>query len=175
MEQTWTRALVGAATAGLVAIDGLYLAIIHFQGEGEPGPPDVLTVPFVATYIAVMAVLLGASLLSPASAKPALRAAASSGLVVLGVLAAFSIGVLILVVAGLAIATTVAALRTSGKPLVLVTSGVASLVAVVVLLGGFQVAWHYLVCPPTGSMGGTTAGFFGQVSYECNNGRLTTH
>ncbi|HEV3100698.1 MAG TPA: hypothetical protein VG426_00010 [Candidatus Dormibacteraeota bacterium] len=172
VDQTWTRALVWVAMAGLVAIDVLYLAIIHFQND--PGPADVLTVPFVATYLAAMAILLGASLVSPAPARPAFRAAASSGLLVLGLLAAFSIGVLVLVMAGLAIATTVGALGMQHKPRVLAATAVASLVAVIVLVGGLQLAWHYLVCPPTGSSGGTTAGFFGQVTYECDNGRLTT-
>ena len=172
MDQTWARVLVWVGIAGLVAIDALYLAIIYFQND--PRPADVLTVPFIASYLAVMAILLGASLFSPGSAKPALRAAASAGLVVLGVLAAFSIGVLILVIAGLAIATTIPLLGTRNRPRVLVATGLASLFAVVVLLGGLQVAWHYLVCPPAGSSGGTTTGFFGQVSYECDNGRLTT-
>jgi hypothetical protein len=76
--------------------------------------------------------------------------------------------------AGLAIATTVGALGMQHKPRVLAATAVASLVAVIVLVGGLQLAWHYLVCPPTGSSGGTTAGFFGQVTYECDNGRLTT-
>ena len=158
--------------AGMVAIDVLYLAIIHFQND--PLPADVLTVPFIASYMAVMAILLGASLLSPVSARPALRGAASSGLIVLGVLAAFSIGALILVIAGLAIATTVAALGIRNRPRILVATGVASLVAVIVLVGGLQLTSRYLVCPPTGSMGGSTGGFFAQVTYECDNGRLTT-
>ena len=173
MDRTWTRALVWVGIAGLVAIDGLYLAIIYFQGD--PRPADLLTVPFIASYLAAMAVLLGASLLAPVAARPALRAAASSGLVVLGVLAAFSIGLLILVIAGLAIATMIPVLGTQNRPRVLVSTGVASLVAVIVLVGGMQLASRYLVCPPTGSSGGSTGGFFGQVTYECNNGRLTTH
>lgn len=158
--------------AGLVAIDSLYLSIIHFQ-DG-PGPPNVLTVPFVATYIAVTAILLGASLLSSAPAKLVLRAAASSGLVVLAVLAAFSIGVLVLVIAALALATTIAALGMQSSARVRVVAGVASLVAAIVLVGGLELTSRYLVCPLTGSSGGTTGGLFGQVSYECDNGSLTT-
>ena len=171
VDKTWTRALVWAAMAGLVAIDVLYLAVIHFQND--PGPADVLTVPFVATYLAAMAILLGGSLVSPAAARPVLRAAVSSGLVVLAVLAAFSIGALILVVAGLAVATTFPALGVQKSPKIRVAAGVASLVAAVVLVGGLELTSRYLVCPGTGSSGGTTGGFFGQVSYECDNGRLT--
>jgi hypothetical protein len=172
VEQAWTRVLVWVAIAGLAAIDGLYLAIIYLQGD--PAPANVLTVPFVAAYLAAAAILLGASLFSSAPARPALRAAASCGLLVLGVIAAFSIGVLILVIAVLAIATTVAALGTQKSPRVRVAAGVASLVAAVVLVGGLELTSRYLVCPATGSSGGTTGSFFGQLSYECDNGTLTT-
>jgi hypothetical protein len=174
VDRPWTRVLVGVGVVGLVAIDALYLAIIHFQGGGGPGPPDVLTVPFVATYLAVMAILLGASLIMPATAKPVSRAAASGGLLVLAVLAAFSIGVLILVIAGLAIATTIPALGIQKSQRIRVAAGVAALVAAVVLVGGLELTSRYLVCPATGSSGGTTGSFFGQLSYECDNGHLTT-
>ena len=172
MERTWTRVLVWVAMAGLVAIDGLYLAIIHFQGD--PAPADVLTVPFVASYLAAMTILLGASAFSSARAKPVLRAAASAGLLVLAALAAFSIGALILVIAGLAIAATIPALGSQKSTRVRVAAGVAALVAAVVLVGGLELTSRYLACPPTGSSGGTTGSFFGQVSYECDSGRLTT-
>jgi hypothetical protein len=172
VDRTWTRVLVWVAIAGVVAIDGLYLAIIHFQGD--PAPANVLTAPFVASYLAVMAILLAASLLTAATAKPVLRAAASAGLLVLAVLAAFSIGVLILVVAGLAIAATIPTLGIQKSRRIRVAAGVAALVAAVVLIGGLELTSRFLVCPATGSSGGTTGSFFGQVSYECDNGRLTT-
>jgi hypothetical protein len=121
-----------------------------------------------------MAILLGASLVSHASAKPVLRVTASVGLLVLAVLAALSIGVLILVIASLAIATTIPALGMQKSPRVRIAAGVASLVAAVVLVGGLELTSRFLVCPATGSSGGTTGSFFGQVSYECDNGRLTT-
>jgi hypothetical protein len=173
VDRTWTRALVWVAIAGLVAIDVLYLAIIHSQGGGGPGPADVLTVPFIASYIALMAILLLGSLVSPVSAKPVLRAAASAGLLVLAVLAAFSIGVLILVFAALAIVASIQALVVRHTPRVLGAAVFAAILSVALLVTGLQISWQYLVCPSHGQIGGTTAGFFGQLSYECDNGRLT--
>ena len=170
VDRTWTRAMVWVAIAGLVAIDALYLAIIYAQGG--PDPPDVLTVPFVATYLAVMALILGASLLSAGWAKAVLRAAASGGLVVLGVIAAFSIGVLILVVAAVSMAATVPVLNIHAK--VLVASGLAAVVAAAVLVAGLEYTSHYIVCPATGGGSGTTGGLFSHVAYQCDEGVLTT-
>jgi hypothetical protein len=173
VDRAWTRIVVWVAVGEILAVDALYLLIIGSQGG--PPTPDVLTVPFVATYLGLMAVLLAISLFTGKSAKPLLRAAPSGGLLVLAVIAAFSIGILILPAAGLAFASTVGALNVTRSPRVIAGSVSAAVVAVAVLVVGFQIAWHHLECPPTGSMGGTTAGFFGQLSYECDNGRLTTH
>lgn len=159
------------ATAAIVA---LYLSIIRSQGG--PSTPDVLTVPFVAAYQLLMAVLLGVSLLAPAGARPALRGAAAGGLFVLAVLALFSIGVAILLVAGLAIAATVLAIVERPGARSVVSAVLAGVLAVLLLVAGFEFAWHYLVCPPTGEMGGTTAGFFGDsIAFDCKDGVLTVH
>jgi hypothetical protein len=65
-----------------------------------------------------------------------LRAAAGAGLLVLGILAAFSIGMLI-VAAGLLAGFALA--RTNSRPSEWWTGVAASLVSVAVLLAGFQV------------------------------------
>lgn len=172
---TAQRVLVGVAVIATVAIVALYLAIIRSQGGGEPSPPDVLTVPFVAGYMLLMALLLAASLVLRAPMRLAFRGAASAGLLALGVLSLFSIGVALLIAGGIATASTVLAVRDqpAGRPVF--SPFVGGVVAVALLVVGFEFAWHYLVCPPTGEMGGTTAGFFNSVSYDCNNGVLTTH
>ena len=172
---TAQRVLVAVAVIATVAIVTLYLWIIRSQGAGGPSTPDVLTVPFVAGYQLLMAALLGVSLLAPAGARPALRGAAAGGLFVLAVLAMFSIGLAILLVAGLAIAATVLAIAERPGARSVVSAVLAGVLAVVVLVAGFEFAWHVLVCPPTGQMGGTTAGFFDSVSYDCINGVLTVH
>ena len=171
MERTSTRILITIAVSGIVAVDVLHSAIIRGQGEG---PPDVFTAPFVAGYLGLMAALLGSSLFLPPPTRTVVRSAASTGLVALGLLALFSIGILILAMAGLAIATTVQALAASGSARVLGASALASIVALALLVGGFELAWTHLVCPSTGESSGTTASFFVQQSYSCSHGRLTT-
>ena len=171
------RVLVSVAVAATLAIVVLYVSISRTQGGGGPPTPDVLTVPFVASYIALMGGLLAASLFVPPALRPALRGAAAAGLLVLGWLAIFSIGVAILIAAGLAIGSTVLALneRPGARPVA--SAVVAGVLAVVVLVAGFEFSWHYLVCPPTGQQGGTTAEFLPGhfATYECNDGVLTTH
>lgn len=161
------RVLVALAVVAIAAIDWLYLGLVG------PGQVDVLTVPFVFSYLALMALLLLASLPAPQTVKPTLRASASAGLLMLAVIAAFSIGVLIMIPAMLAVASFVLALI--ARPRVWPATIVAAVLAVGLLVVGFQLSWNYLVCPPTGQVGGTTAGFFASISYDCNEGVLTKH
>ena len=100
--------VVGVAVLLLVATATGYLGIVAIQGG--PPPDNFLTVPFVAGYLALMALFLAASLSDAApiaSMRPALRAAPAAGLMVLGVLAIFSIGLPVLIAASLATAATV--------------------------------------------------------------------
>jgi len=93
------RAMVWIAFAIVLVTDFGYLLIIRAQ---ESHPPDAFTVPFVAVFLALMAAMLGASLLGTPTLvrlRPALRAGAASGLLVIGVIALWSIG-LLLVLAG---------------------------------------------------------------------------
>src|SRR3977135_1858193 len=88
---TWFALIVVLAT------DVAYLLLIRAQNTPSTqvgAAPDVFTVPFVAVYLVAVAGLLAASLmhrLRP-SLRFALRTAAASGLLVLGVLSLFSIG-----------------------------------------------------------------------------------
>lgn len=168
------RVPAAVAAVAVVAIIALYLVIINSQGGASSDTP--LVVPFVAGYLALMGLLLTASLFTPPGARPALRAGASAGLVVLGVLAAFSIGVAVLIAAGLAIAAAVLALRARPGMRSVVSAAAAAVLAVAVLVAGFQIAWTHIVCPTTGGSGGSTASLIGHsFSYECNDGVLTIH
>lgn len=168
------RVLVGVSVIATAAVVTLYLAIIRTQGE--PSTPDVLTVPFVASYLVLMAFLLAASLFVPLPARPALRGAAAGGLFVMGTLALFSIGLAIVLVAALAVAATVLAIADRPGAKSVVSAVLAAVLAVAILVAGFEFSWHYLVCPPTGQQGGSTAGFVGDsVAYECDDGVLTVH
>ena len=168
------RVLVAVAVLAIAATAAAYVLIIRSQGEH--GTPDVLTVPFVASYQLLMALLLLASLLVPPPVRPAFRAAPSAGLLILGWLAAMSIGIPLLLAAGLAMGATVLAIDARPGRRIVISTAVAAALAVALLVGGFEFSWSYLVCPPTGESGGTTASLLGRgVSYDCNNGVLTVH
>lgn len=168
------RVLVAIAVVAIVAIITLYLALIYSQGGGDPATP--LVTPFVASYLVLAAISLSASLFAPAAVSPALRAGPSAGLVVLGVLAAFSIGIVVLIAAGLAIASTVLALRARPGARSALSALGGAMVAIVILVAGFQIAWSHIVCPPSGEGGGTEPSFVGPgASYDCSGGALTVH
>ena len=162
-----------AAFAIVLATDALYVAVINAQG---PTDPMVYVPRFVASYLAVTAALIVIALLPRheiAAIRVPMRAAAAAGLLVAGLIGAFSIG-LPLVVAG--ILTTVALTRTTRLP---GSRGgrlfglVAAALAVGVLLGGLEVTMRVVVCPETGTSSGGGSGLVtGPYHYECDNGRL---
>lgn len=164
--------LAAAAAVAVIAVDALYLAIINSQGGIPSDTP--LVAPFVAVYLALMAVLLAASVFAPPAAQPALRAAPAAGLFLLGVLALFSIGIAILITALLAGVSTVLSIRARPGARSPVSASIAALIAVALLVGGFEFTWNYLVCPSSGESGGSTASFLGHgSSYVCQGGVLT--
>jgi hypothetical protein len=166
------RVLTALAVVVVAGVDALYIGLIRGQGGGDSTTP--LVVPFVAGYLALMAGLLLASLLAPPSFVPALRGGAAGGLLVMGGLAAFSIGVAVILAALLAIGATVMAALSRPGAVSVVSAGAAALVAVALLVAGFQFAWSYLVCPAGGEGSGTVPSLMGAGgSYECNDGVLT--
>lgn len=168
-----TRVLVTVAVVALVAIVAAYIAII--ESQGGPGPSDVLTVPFVAAYLLLMAAILAISLIERRrinSLRPALRAAASAGLVALGVLAAFSIGTAVLIAALFAIAATIVSIIAAPGRATFIGAAIAAVLSVGFLAFGLEVVWNIIICPPTGQSSGTTAS---GVNYDCSDGYLTVH
>jgi hypothetical protein len=170
------RIMASSAFAIVLLADALYVGLI--MGEANR-PLDMFTVPFVAGYLVIMAALLGVSLLQRpriVAARTALRAAAAGGLLVLGIVAAFSIGLPFIVAGALATGATVRTLR---GPLVTASSlsaVAAAVVSVVVLVAGFEVTERLIVCPAQGSIGGGGSGFVtGPYYYECVDGRLDFH
>src|SRR5260370_41404268 len=102
----------------------------------SPRPTVLLTVPFVRSFIQVVAVLLGVSLLSSPSLirfRPALRAGPAAGLLVLGVFGAFSIGAPLFIAGAVAagVAVRTVTLMPGWRSIV---SALAAAAAVVVLL-----------------------------------------
>jgi hypothetical protein len=155
------------------ADEALYLFVIFNQ---SPRAPDVLTVPFVASFIQLMAILVGVSLLtSPAVVRlrPALRGGAAAGLLVLGVIGAFSIGAP-LFLAGVVVLGV--ALRTVSQAPALVSimsAFAAALVVVALLVTGFEVTARVIECPADGSAGGSWNGIVtGGFTWECVGGQV---
>lgn len=170
-----TNLLVWASIVVVVADVIAYLLIITSQGHGQSDMPFL--VPFVASYMAVAAIVLRLSLVNQprlVAWRPALRASAAAGLLVLGVLAAFSIGLPIFlagVLAGIAAVRALAGRQMRNAVLSQIAGG---LIAVMVLIGGFEATQRLIQCPPTGQSGGSGSGFLtGGYQYECVNGTLT--
>jgi hypothetical protein len=175
MERLLIRVTSLVAFAIVLATDILYVGLIGSQGQDfQPYVPR-----FVASYLAVMAALIVIALLPRPeifAIRLPMRAAAAGGLLALGFLAAFSIG-LPLVVAG--VLTTVALTRTSRRPgsaLRRLAGLGAALLAIGLLVAGLEITGRLIVCPETGTGSGTGSGLVtGSYSYECNQGSLRIH
>ena len=159
----------------VLATDIAYVVLIRGQGAVAP---DAYTVPFVAGYLLLLAALLMASLVRlprPAWRMP-LRAGAAGGLLILGVLAIFSVGLPLVIAGALATGATVRTLRGPQVTRASVSAIAAAVLAVIVLVAGFEITQRLIVCPATGSSGGGGNGFVtGPYYYDCVNGRLAYH
>jgi hypothetical protein len=168
------RILLFLAIAAIVAVEVLYLALINSQGGPEADTPWVT--PFVAGYLALAGVLLAVSLVTSGAPRAGLLGAASGALSIMGVLAAFSIGIAVLIAAALSIAGLVVAVVRRPVTTTVVSAIGGFVLSIALLVVGFQAAWQHIECPATGQSGGTTAGFIGHgASYECDDGRLTVN
>jgi hypothetical protein len=168
-------ALVVWAAIILVLADLVVYALL-IRGQGEP-QPDAFTVPFVIGYLALMALALWMSLLDRAplvSLRPALRATAAAGLLLLGIFAAFSIGLPIFAAGVLAAVAAIRALAGPRLRNAVLSEVAAAVIAVTVLVGGFELMQRLIICPSSGTIGGSGSGFVtGGYHYQCVNGTLT--
>lgn len=163
------------AFAIVVVVVLLYIALIDAQGTSQqPYVPR-----FVGGFLAVMAALIVIALVPRpeiVNIRAPMRAAAGAGLLMLGIFAAFSIG-LPLVVAGVLV--TFALSRTQRTPrrgAARLSGLVAAALTIAVLIGGLDVTQRLIVCPDSGQSAGSGSGIVsGSYQYECNNGRLTLH
>jgi len=169
-----------AVAAALIAgtVDVLYLGYVGSQG---PGDPQLLRVPFVAIFIAVMAICAALSARKSAARwRPLLLGASAAGLLLLGYFGIFSIGLPLLVAGAFALVSLVGTLSLeggpparSGKAAATGIAAVGAVTAVVVLLAGFSVAERAIRCPASGSESGSGPGVLGgSYEYSCNNGEL---
>jgi len=168
-------ALVVWAAIVLVLADLVVYGLL-IRGQGEP-QPDAFTVPFVAAYLSLMALALWLSLLDRpilASLRPALRATAAAGLLPMGIIAAMSIGLPIFAAGVLAAIAAVRALAGPRLRTAVLSEVAAAVIAVMVLVGGFELTQRLILCPPSGTIGGSGSGFLtGGYHYQCVNGTLT--
>ena len=175
MESRGTVTMTWAAVVILLVTDVLYVVLITSQ----PPSDNTLTVPFVAGYLALMAVLLALSRRSHPrllALRTVLRAGPAGGLLLLGTLAAFSIGLPILVAAALAFVIAGRSLPRVGWLPSAATALVAAIVAAAALVVGIDVSQRLIICPPHGTAGGGGSGLVsGPYHYECVNGVLTYH
>jgi len=159
----------------VVAVDGLYIGVVNSQGpSAQPYIPR-----FVGGFLATMAALIAIALLPRpeiAIIRAPLRAGAAAGLLMLGIVAAFSIG-LPLVAAGLLAGFALSRTRREPRRGVARLSGlVAAALTVGILIAGLDVTQRLIVCPDSGQVGGGGSGLVsGSYQYECNNGQLTVH
>jgi hypothetical protein len=169
-----TRILVLVAAVLVLVGDAGYLWLISTQGGY---PPDAFTVPFVAGYLALMAAMLGLSLLKASvlvRLRPALRAGSAAGLLVLGVLAITSVGLPFVIAGALAAGAAVRTLAGRPRRQAVITEVGAAAIALVVLVAGFEVTERLIVCPAQGVSGGSGYGIVsGGYHWQCVDGKLT--
>jgi hypothetical protein len=168
-------ALVVWAAMILVLADLVVYGLL-IRGQSEP-QPDAFTVPFVAGYLTLMALGLWMSLLdrpSLVTLRPALRAGAAAGLIPLGILGAMSIGLPIFAAGVLAAIAAVGALAGPRLRNAVLSQIAAAVIAVTVLVGGFELTQRLILCPPSGNISVSGSGFVtGAYHYQCVNGTLT--
>ena len=178
VEDRTTRVLVAVSIVVGIVMDALYLAIAVNQNTQGQVPPNVYVFPFIVAFLAVMVVLLMVSLMRrwTAPGRTALRGAAAGGLLVLGVVAMFSIGLPLVIAGAIAAAATVRTVSSDRVMLSTVSAVAAAMIAVAILVAGFEVTDRLIVCPDHGTMGGGGSGFVtGPYYYDCVNGTLSFH
>lgn len=134
--------VLAVTAAGITAAaDGAYLAEIHAQSAT---PPSSGVVPFVAVYIASIAILaiVGAVLkvkhCNAAAVTALVTGAVASGAI--GFVAIFSIGLPLLVVACLLALASAAVTARGNQPVAWLPPTLGALIALGVLVGGFTLS-----------------------------------
>ncbi|TMD11502.1 MAG: hypothetical protein E6I96_15095 [Chloroflexi bacterium] len=169
--------LISSSVAFVIVLvaDVVYVGLINAQGpSAQPYIPR-----FVAGYLAVMAALIAVAMLPRQeieTIRVPLRAAAAAGLLVMGFLAAFTIG-LPLVSAGILVTVALnRTVRTARSRPARLGGLLAAALAVALLLAGFELTQRLIDCPATGQTAGGGSGLVtGPYQWECVNGRPIFH
>ena len=171
------RWLAGVAAIIAAVVDTLYVGILISQNRQGPHDPLGLTVIFVATFIAVLAVSAALVALGPAiTLRPALLGLSAVGLLAMGYIAIFSIGLPLVLAGGLAFVALLISLRASPQPAGILKAGGGALLALAIFVGGFEATIRAITCPATGVETGSGSGIVsGPYHYTCVNGKLTVY
>ena len=170
----WVIRRLGVVVAILVVVvDVLYVRYIVFVQDATSDQP--WRVPFVASYLAAIAICALLSATLPAGSwRLALIGAATAGLLVLGFFGLFSIGLPLFVMGLVAVGILVGQITRAQSRRAAAGASIAGiLAAVVVLMAGFEITARIIACPPGAVSGGGSGGGFltGSYSYTCQNGR----
>jgi hypothetical protein len=155
------RWVVLSAVTAACAVDIVYVSQIIGPPGGRPDPL-VWRSPFVAFFIAVMAIAAALAVRPSAAAwRTILVGLSAVGLVAMGYLGIFSIG-LPLLVAGLGLLVVlIGAVAASGQPAGVLRAAAGGLLALVIFFGGLELTARAIMCPAHGFEGGTGSSFFG--------------
>ncbi len=155
----------------VATVDLLYVWYVQFVQRGTSDQP--WRVPFVASYLAVVAICaVLAATVATGSWRVGLLAASAAGLLLLGFFALFSIGLPLLVMGLLALAALIGALqRAKRRRLAAFASIAGALAAVLILFAGFEITARIIACVPGAVSGGGSGFLTGSYSYTCQNGR----
>jgi hypothetical protein len=162
----------------LALIAALIAAATDILYYGQVGhDPLQWRVAFVATFIAVLAMSSALSARASASAwRPALLGLSAIGLLAMGFIAIFSIGLALLLAGALAFIALVVTLTAVRQPAGFLKAGAGGMIALVVFVAGFDATARAIVCAPTGVETGSGSGLLsGPYHYTCVNGKLTMY
>jgi hypothetical protein len=168
------RWIVTAALVVAVVVDIVYVSYLS-RPPGGRGDSLVWRGPFIAAFIAVMAIAVALALRSSASRwRTLLLGLASIGLVAIGFVGIFSIG-LPLLVAGLAcLAVLIGIVLGSPNRAEFFKAGAGALLALAIFFSGLELTAQAISCPAHGFEGGTGSSFLGgPYHYVCVDGKLT--
>jgi hypothetical protein len=165
-------AVIAAVIAAVTDI--LYYGVVVAQGGHDP---IRWRVAFVATFIAVLAMTAALSARASAGAwRPALLGLSAIGLLAMGYIAIFSIGLPLLLAGALAFIALVVSLAASRQPAGLLKAVAGALTALAIFVGGFEASERAIACAPTGVETGSGSGLLsGPYHYTCVNGKLTVY
>ena len=163
--------------AGVAAIIAAVVDVLYYGFVNHQGGPLGWRVAFVATFIALLAITAALSTRASATAwRPALLGLSAIGLLSMGFIAIFSIGLPLLLAGALACVALIFSLATSRQPAGILKAGAGALLALAIFLGGFEVTEHAIACPVSGAETGSGSGFLSSpYHYTCVNGKLTVY